>query len=47
MKMEINWWETCKSILNDPTFLNIRLRKFDKENVEEKRINDLGAYMKS
>lgn len=34
-------------ILSDPGFLNERLKKFDRENIEEKRINDLGAYMKS
>jgi len=21
-KMEIEWWETCKVVLNDPTFLS-------------------------
>ena len=42
--MEINWWETGKVIMNDPGFLNVRLRGFDKENTEEKRINDLTAF---
>ena len=28
-------------ILSDPGFLNERLKKFDRENIEEKRINDL------
>lgn len=44
LKMEINWWETGKVIMNDPGFLNVRLRGFDKENTEEKRINDLTAF---
>lgn len=46
-KLEIEWWETCKAVLNDPTFINIRLFKFDKENVNEKAIKDLGEYMKT
>lgn len=47
LKMEINWWETSKTILNDPTFLSERLRKYDRENIVEKVINDLGNYMKT
>jgi dynein heavy chain len=47
LKMEIDWWETCKVILNDPGFLSERLKKFDKENIPEKAIKDLGDFMKS
>jgi dynein heavy chain len=47
LKMEINWWETSKVILNDPGFLNERLRKYDKENIPEKLITDLGNFMKT
>ena len=43
----MKWWETSKVILNDPGFLNERLKKFDRENIVEKTINDLGAYMKT
>lgn len=41
--MEINWWETCKSLLNDPNFIK-RLELYDKENIPEKTINELTAY---
>lgn len=41
--MEINWWDTSKSLLNDPNFIS-RLENFDKENIVEKTINDLTAY---
>lgn len=47
LKMEINWWETSKVILNDPNFLNERLRKYDRENIVEKTIIDLGNFMKT
>jgi hypothetical protein len=45
--MEINWWETCRTILNDPNFLNERLRKYDRDNIPEKVIKELGDYMKT
>lgn len=47
LKMEINWWETSKVILNDPGFLNERLRKYDRDSINEKTIKDLGEYMKT
>lgn len=43
LKMEINWWETSKALLNDPLFIK-RLETFDKENIPEKTITDLTAY---
>jgi dynein heavy chain len=43
MKMEINWWETSKALLNDPNFIK-RLENYDKENIAEKTINDLTNY---
>ena len=47
MKMEIEWWETCKVILCDAEFLSVRLKKYDKENIVEKSIKDLGDFMKT
>jgi hypothetical protein len=46
LKMEINWWETSKNILNNPKFLN-NLINYPKENTPEKKINELGAYLKT
>ena len=43
MKMEINWWETSKALLNDPNFIK-RLETYDKENIPEKVINDLTNF---
>lgn len=46
LKMEINWWETSKNILNNPKFLS-NLINYNKENTPEKKINELGAYLKT
>ena len=43
MKMEINWGETSKALLNDHNFIK-RLENYDKENIPEKTINDLTNY---
>ena len=47
MKMEINWWETSKVILNDPEFITVRLKKYDRENISEKSIKEFGEFLKS
>jgi dynein heavy chain len=46
LKMEINWWETSKNIMNNPKFIN-NLINYPKESVPEKKINELAAHLKS
>ncbi len=44
MKMEIDWWEASKKLLNDSGFLNM-LKNFDLEHVDEKLIVNVGKFL--